>query len=108
MLNSMPVFLSNGKTMLKMLSNSVLSLSSVFILSLLISGCQSATTAQQTTNDALETSAQTQSLEIKVVVVTMFEIGEDDDDKPGEFQMWKEGQNLNLSLIHISEPTRPY
>ena len=69
--------------MLKMLSNSVLSLSSVFILSLLISGCQSATTAQQTTNDALETSAQTQSLEIKVVVVTMFEIGEDDDDKPG-------------------------
>jgi purine nucleoside permease/predicted cupin superfamily sugar epimerase len=109
----MPVFLSNGKTMLKMLSNSVLSLSSVFILSLLISGCQSATTAQQTTNDALETSAQTQPLEIKVVVVTMFEIGEDDDDKPGEFQMWKEGQNLNTRYpfpmshhdIYVNEDT---
>lgn len=29
-------------------------------------------------------------LEVKVVVVTMFEIGEDEGDKPGEFQLWKE------------------
>lgn len=34
-------------------------------------------------------------LEIKVVVVTMFEIGEDEGDKPGEFQLWKEKQGLS-------------
>ena len=32
---------------------------------------------------------------IKVVVVTMFEIGDDQGDKPGEFQLWKQGQNLH-------------
>lgn len=37
-------------------------------------------------------------IEIKVVVVTMFEIGEDEGDKPGEFQLWKAGQNLNTCL----------
>lgn len=34
-------------------------------------------------------------IEVKVVVVTMFEIGEDSGDRAGEFQMWKEGQQLN-------------
>lgn len=34
-------------------------------------------------------------VEVKVVVINMFEIGEDDDDKAGEFQLWKEGQKLN-------------
>lgn len=37
-------------------------------------------------------------IEIKVVVVTMFEIGADENDKPGEFQLWKAGQNLNTCL----------
>ena len=31
---------------------------------------------------------------VKVVVVTMFEIGEDTGDRPGEFQLWKERRNL--------------
>ncbi len=34
-------------------------------------------------------------LEIKAVVVTMFEIGEDAGDEPGEFQMWKAREALN-------------
>jgi len=34
-------------------------------------------------------------IEIKVVVVTMFEIGADAGDKPGEFQLWKAGQKLD-------------
>ncbi|MFT2090805.1 cupin domain-containing protein [Paraglaciecola sp. 2405UD69-4] len=37
-------------------------------------------------------------IEIKVVVVSMFEIGEDQGDKPGEFQLWKLGQELNTCL----------
>jgi purine nucleoside permease/predicted cupin superfamily sugar epimerase len=37
-------------------------------------------------------------IEIKVVVVTMFEIGADEDDKLGEFQLWKAGQKLDTCL----------
>lgn len=37
-------------------------------------------------------------IEIKVVVVNMFEIGEDQGDKAGEFQLWKAGQELNTCL----------
>ena len=37
-------------------------------------------------------------IEIKVVVVTMFEIGADEGDKPGEFQLWKAGQKLDTCL----------
>jgi purine nucleoside permease/predicted cupin superfamily sugar epimerase len=37
-------------------------------------------------------------IEIKVVVVTMFEIGADEGDKPGEFQLWKAGQKLDACL----------
>lgn len=33
-------------------------------------------------------------IEIKAVVVTMFEIGEDQGDKAGEFQAWKQGYGL--------------
>jgi purine nucleoside permease/predicted cupin superfamily sugar epimerase len=40
-------------------------------------------------------------LEIKVVVVTMFEIGADEGDKPGEFQLWKAGQRLNTCLSFV-------
>ena len=35
---------------------------------------------------------------IKVVVVTLFEIGEDTGDKPGEFQYWVEREHLSHSL----------
>lgn len=31
---------------------------------------------------------------VKVVVVTMFELGGDTGDEPGEFQYWVEGEKL--------------
>ena len=34
-------------------------------------------------------------VEVKVVIVTMFEIGEDTGDTAGEFQLWKEGAGLD-------------
>jgi purine nucleoside permease len=37
-------------------------------------------------------------LPIKVVIITLFEIGEDTGDKPGEFQFWVERAKLNRSL----------
>jgi len=37
-------------------------------------------------------------ISIKVVVVTMFEIGADEGDRPGEFQLWKAGQALHTCL----------
>src|SRR3990170_8561162 len=36
--------------------------------------------------------------EVKVVVVTMFEIGEDTGDVAGEFQLWRERQKLHERL----------
>ncbi|MBO1254372.1 purine nucleoside permease [Alteromonas sp. 5E99-2] len=41
------------------------------------------------------TSESGSPIEIKAVVITMFEIGEDEGDKPGEFQLWKENYGLN-------------
>ena len=37
-------------------------------------------------------------LPVKVVVVTMFEIGEDTGDRAGEFQLWKERRDLTEVL----------
>lgn len=37
-------------------------------------------------------------LPVHVVVVTMFEIGKDTGDKPGEFQLWKERRHLSEML----------
>lgn len=37
-------------------------------------------------------------LPVRVVVVTMFEIGADSGDKPGEFQLWKERRHLTETL----------
>lgn len=37
-------------------------------------------------------------LPVRVVVVTMFEIGADNGDKPGEFQLWKERRHLTETL----------
>ena len=40
----------------------------------------------------LETEAQ--PIEVRVVLVTMFEIGADEGDAAGEFQLWKTRRNL--------------
>ena len=37
-------------------------------------------------------------LPVRVVIVTMFEIGEDSGDKPGEFQLWKERRHLDMRI----------
>ncbi len=43
---------------------------------------------------AVAAPAQTKPIPVKVVVVTMFEIGADTGDAPGEFQRWAEGEHL--------------
>lgn len=51
------------------------------------------------TDTAIKTTTESaQKIEIKVVVVTMFEIGEDQGDKAGEFQLWKANQQLDTCL----------
>ena len=37
-------------------------------------------------------------LEVRAVVVTLFEIGEDEGDRPGEFQLWKTRGNFSVTL----------
>lgn len=38
------------------------------------------------------------SLPVRMVIVTMFEIGADEGDAPGEFQLWKERRQLNVRI----------
>ncbi|MEH6713950.1 MAG: cupin domain-containing protein [Paraglaciecola polaris] len=99
--------------MLSTLPKSWLPISAVILISFFISACQSTPSASDPVRGSQATNVPSTPLEIKVVVVTMFEIGEDDDDKPGEFQMWKEGQNLNTRYafpmshhdIYVNEDT---
>ncbi len=42
-----------------------------------------------------QTAAQAPPIRVKVVVVTMFERGEDTGDTPGEFQLWVEREHLD-------------
>jgi purine nucleoside permease len=45
-----------------------------------------------------QTRPPSQTIPIKVVVVTMFEPGEDSGDTPGEFQLWVEREHLDQVL----------
>lgn len=45
-----------------------------------------------------QTAAPTGPIQVKVVVVTMFEAGEDTGDRPGEFQLWVEREHLDQIL----------
>src|SRR5246500_5926145 len=45
-----------------------------------------------------QSAASNQPIPIKVVVVTMFERGEDTGDTPGEFQFWVEREHLDQVL----------
>ena len=67
-------------------------LSLLGFLALILMGASTTTTAQSP--QTRETIAEQAKIEIKVVVVTMFEIGDDQGDKPGEFQLWKQNQQL--------------
>lgn len=37
-------------------------------------------------------------LPVRIVIVTMFEIGKDTGDKPGEFQLWRERRHLDIRI----------
>ncbi len=56
-------------------------------LALFILGCQSSSSEMAASQNNHET---TTPLPVRVVVVTMFENGEDTEDSPGEFQYWVE------------------
>lgn len=45
-----------------------------------------------------QTAAAPEPLPVKVVVVTMFEIGADEGDTAGEFQLWKARRDLNQRI----------
>ncbi|MGA9977978.1 MAG: purine nucleoside permease, partial [Candidatus Sulfotelmatobacter sp.] len=45
-----------------------------------------------------QTAAPTGPMRVKVVVVTMFERGEDTGDAPGEYQLWVEREHLDQIL----------
>src|ERR1700724_2280119 len=45
-----------------------------------------------------QSAAAVGPIRIKVVIVTMFERGEDTDDTPGEFQLWVEREHLDQVL----------
>lgn len=77
-------------------------LASVIAVSL-ASGCASSTgsapsaavmASKGSFRDCLPGAPCTTPFEVKVVIVTMFEIGEDEGDTAGEFQLWKERQKL--------------
>ncbi len=46
-----------------------------------------------------QSAASVKPLRIKVVVVTMFEVGEDTGDVPGEFQLWVEREKLKQVIL---------
>ena len=54
-------------------------------------------------------TAVIERLPVKVVVVTMFEIGDDTGDRAGEFQLWKEGPEVRRNddqRQELEEPLR--
>lgn len=63
----------------------------VTTLALFIAGCQE-------TRVEVKVSPEAEPRPVKVVVVTMFEIGEDTGDRAGEFQLWKERRAFTETL----------
>ncbi len=59
---------------------------------LLLSGCLASPRPAQT---AAPTAVPAAPIRVKVVVVTMFERGEDTGDVPGEYQLWVEREHLD-------------
>ena len=53
--------------------------------------------AESMTEPAVKNISETpDTIPVKIVLVTMFEIGEDTGDQAGEFQLWKERRNLDV------------
>ena len=85
----LPFFIGT-KSMRKLIFKRLTIFNIVVLTLFLMSSCQD--------NSKLIQTNVTPPIEIKVVVVTMFEIGADEGDKPGEFQLWKSGQKLDTCL----------
>ncbi len=85
--NRLPVRAVDRVGVGKLISNTM-SIVVMFVIATL-AGCG-------TTPTALNVSSAVEPIKPKVIVVTMFEIGEDEGDKAGEFQLWKERRNLNV------------
>lgn len=49
-----------------------------------------------------QTARATKPIPIKVVVVAMFEIGEDTGDMPGEHQLWVEREHLDQIVSELA------
>ena len=62
----------------------------LILLLIVITSCSS--------QQQIKSSVDSKPIPIKFVVVTMFEIGEDEGDEPGEFQFWKERLNLDTRI----------
>ena len=88
-----PFFLLGDKGMHKLFVERLTIFNIVVATLFLITSCQD--------NSEIPRSNVNPAIEIKVVVVTMFEIGADEGDKPGEFQLWKAGQKLNTCLPFV-------
>lgn len=69
-------------------------IASLFCAALIICGLHVASLAAQTT----PSTPPATPIPIKVVVVTMFERGEDTGDAPGEYQLWVEREHLDQIL----------
>ncbi|MHA6765896.1 purine nucleoside permease [Sphingobium ummariense] len=54
--------------------------------------------AQAPATDCAPGAACSKPLPVRVVIVTMFEIGADTGDAPGEFQLWKERRKLDTRI----------
>jgi purine nucleoside permease len=77
------------------MANSIARCAQVCFAILLAASCAGVARAQATTAAPTQVAAP---IQVKVVVVTMFERGEDTGDVPGEYQLWVEREHLDQIL----------
>lgn len=61
-------------------------------------GNASAATKPKTVESCVPGGPCAHPLPVRVVIVTLFEIGKDSGDAPGEFQLWKERRHLDMRI----------
>jgi len=66
-----------------------------FVVGLLLALAAMAACAPRLASQSIATSPSAKPIEVKVVVVAMFEVGEDTGDTPGEYQLWVEREHLD-------------
>lgn len=64
----------------------------------MVGGAQAATARPSGVESCKPGAACAHPLPVRVVIVTMFEIGQDTGDAPGEFQLWKERRHLDTRI----------